>query len=361
MRKNILYFTVFALVFAIALIGAAYSVGYMNTCDNYRQTSFAGIEPVFQYKFVPYGDTDLQAMDAALKEKYDNYTGYSYYNPTAVFADESGAVHYAYMAADAVKLDLFYALSQGVPFKDASAPEGTYPVMVCGDYYDSYNVGDTFTMNFTDIDSKETISVKAYVSGKMSICKWPEYVDTKQLTQMQKAGFVFCDDTYLDDTVDLIGRALYLNRDATKGGVGSTDERKAFMADAAVYGVFEDAQASYNGQLPVLFEDKQDAQFLLSLSVILIIASITAFVYNARGKREMLLCTVAMVAAFILNIVGIFVANGLLSNTLFYISTTAILITLAVFAAGFIAALIRYLIIAKKDKKISEVKNYEEI
>ena len=360
MRKNILYFTVFALVFAIALIGAAYSVGYMNTCDNYRQTSIAGIEPVFQYKFVPYGDTDLQAMDAALKEKYDNYTGYSYYNPTAVFADESGAVHYAYMAADAVKLDLFYALSQGVPFKDASAPEGTYPVMVCGDYYDSYNVGDTFTMNFTDIDSKETISVKAYVSGKMSICKWPEYVDTNQLTQMQKAGFVFCDDRYLGDTVDLSYRELYLNRDTTKGGL-STDERKAFMDDASVYGVFVDVQAYSNGELFVFFEDKQDAQFLLSLSVILIIASITAFVYNARGKREMLLCTVATVAAFILNIVGIFVANGLLSNTLFYVSTTAILITLAVFAAGFIAALIRYLIIAKKDKKISEVKNYEEI
>lgn len=360
MRKNILYFTVFALVFAIALIGVAYSVGYMNTCDNYRQTSLSGTEIMFQYKFVPYGDTDLQAMDAALKEKYDNYTGYSYYNPTAVFADESGAVHYAYMAADAVKLDLFYALSEGVPFKDASALEGTYPVMVCGDYYDSYEVGDTFTMNFTDIDSKETISVKAYVSGKIAICKWPEYVDTQQLTEMQKAGFVFCDDTYLADTVDLVGRALYLNRDATKGG-GSTDEKKAFMADASVYGVFADAQVYYNGELSGFFEDKQDAQFLLSLSVILIIVSITAFVYNARGKKEMLLCTISMVAAFIINLVAIFVADSLLSNTLFFVSTTAIMITLAVFAAGFIAALVRYLIIAKKDKKISEVKNYEEI
>ncbi len=360
MKKNILYFTVFALVFAIALIGAAYSISYMNTCDNYHQTSLSGTEIMFQYKFVPYGDTDLQAMDAALKEKYDNYTGYSYYNPTAVFADESGAVHYAYMAADAVKLDLFYALSDGVPFNDASAPEGTYPVMVCGDYYDSYKVGDTFTMKFTDIYSKETISVKAYVSGKMTICKWPEYVDTQQLTQMQKAGFVFCDDTYLADTVDLSYRALYLNRDTTKGG-GNTDERKAFMTDASVYGMFADAQTISNGELYRFFEDKQDAQFLLAVSVILIFASVIGLAYNARGKKEMLLCTVSMVAAFIINLVAIFVANGLLSNTLFFISTTAILITLAVFAAGFVAVLVRYLITAKKDKKISEVKNYEEI
>lgn len=360
MKKRAIYFTVFAIIFAVALFSTACSIGYLNTCDKYKNTSLSGTEIMFQYKFVPYGDTDLQAMDAALKEKHDSYTGYSYYNPTAVFADESGALHYAYMAADAVKLDLFYVLSEGVPFKDASAPEGTYPVMVCGDYYDSYDVGDTFTMKFTDIESKETISVKAYVSGKMYICKWPEYVDTNQLTRMQKDGFVFCDDRYLGDTVDLSDRALYLNRDATKSGM-STAERQAFMDDASVYGVFADAQAYSNVDLTLLFEDKQAAQFLLAVSVILIIASITAFVYNARGKREMLLCTVSMVAAFILNMVAIVVLNVFLSNTLFSVTTTAILITLAVFAAGFIAALVRYSIIAKKDKKISEVNNYEEI
>lgn len=360
MKKNILYFTVFALVFAIALFSMAFSISYINTCDSYYSISYAGTEIMFQYKFVPYADTDLEAMNNAIKEKHDNYTGYSYYNPVSKFIDQSGTQHYAYMTADSVKIDLFYALSEGVSFREANAPENTYPVIVGGDYYKSYKVGDTFTMRFKDIHNGSDIVVMAYVSGKMSISKWPEYVETEQLTEMAKDGYVFCDDTYLESTVDLFGRALYLNRDTTKGGM-LTEETKAFKEDASYYGVFVDAQGYFNSTINKLLEDKSDAQFLLAIAVILVLASVAAFIYNSKEKAQIIMCTMAMVMAFILNITAIFIFNTFMSQTLLYISSVSIIITLAIFAAGFIASLIRYLIVAKKDKKISEGKNYEEI
>lgn len=362
--KKVFSCFVWGLIEAVAIFAMIFSIKYITVFEKNRGFLVSGAEIVYQELFAPYYQEKLDEMDALLKEKYSFYKGYSYNDITTVCRDFQGTEHYVYMADESIQINKWFGLKEGGYFTGTDNTEGSQAVIVGGEYYDDYKIGDSFTMILPNAqNAADTTKVNVHIVGKIDEAnfRYPESISHTQAVKMIKDGFIVCGDTYLAQAVDLSTKQVWLNYDNFDKNF-KKDNKELLKADAEFYGNFATPfDLTSNDVYQIYAEGFSQAKIMAVTCAILIVMSAVWFCMKSKTTQDMLASLFAQLIAVVISIVSIIIFNIVNSTSILIIGELLACSVLGIALAIYLVSLIRYLIYNKTNKKVAEGNKYEKI